>query len=106
MRGPLLELVLAGTTKTYKLLPTIKDETSLEWVSELPVEVYDKNKFIELSARAEVCRVVKKEEEKIAKVKARTKKYLYTIKIPLNELEEFIKQLKCKEIVEIGKKAS
>jgi len=75
-------------------------------VSSVPVEVYDKNKFIELSARAEVCRVVKKEKEGIAKVKARTKRYLYTIKIPLNELEEFVKQLKCKEVVEVGKKTS
>ncbi len=72
----------------------------------MPVEVYDKNKFIELSARAEICRVVRKEKEGIAKVKARTKRYLYTIKIPLNELEEFIKQLKCKEVVEVGKKTS
>lgn len=69
----------------------------------MPVEIYDKNKFIEISSRAEVCRVVKKEKENIAKVKARTKRYLYTIKIPINELDEFLKQLKCKEIVEVGK---
>ncbi|MEM2021751.1 MAG: 5'-nucleotidase [Zestosphaera sp.] len=69
----------------------------------MPVEVYDKSKFIEISSRAELCRVVRREKEGIAKVKARTKKYLYTIKIPINELEEFIKQLKCKELVEIGK---
>lgn len=69
----------------------------------MPVEVYDRSKFIEISSRAELCRVVRREKEGVAKVKARTKKYLYTIKIPINELEEFIKQLKCKELVEIGK---
>ncbi len=69
----------------------------------MPVEVYDRSKFIEISSRAELCRVVRREKEGIAKVKARTKRYLYTIKIPVNELEEFIKQLKCKELVEVGK---
>ncbi len=67
----------------------------------MPVEITDRNKFIEISSRAIECRVVRKKD--IAKVKARTKRYLYTIKIPLNEVDEFIKQLKCSNIKEISK---
>ncbi len=71
----------------------------------MPIEIDPKKRdlFIEISARAIECRVVKDEKKGIAKVKARTKRYLYTIKIPLNELNDFLKQLKCKKIVEILK---
>ena len=69
----------------------------------MPVEVKDRDEFIEISARAKECRVVKNEKEGIAKVKARTSRYLYTIKIPINELNDFLKKLKCGKIVEIGK---
>ncbi len=70
----------------------------------MPIEIKDREKFIELSAKASEVRVVKKEKEGIAKVKLRTKRYLYTIKIPVNELNDFLKQLKCSKIVEITKK--
>ncbi len=64
----------------------------------MPKEVKDPNEFIKISERAVECRVVKLEEEGIAKVKARTRRYLYTIKVPLSELEEFLKKLKCPNI--------
>ncbi|MCD6084718.1 MAG: 5'-nucleotidase [Desulfurococcales archaeon] len=70
----------------------------------MPIEVKNKEKFIELSTRASEVRVVKKEKEGIAKVKLRAKRYLYTIKIPINELNDFLKQLKCDKIIEITKK--
>ncbi len=70
----------------------------------MPIEVKDRDKFIEISGRAVEIRVIRKEKEGIAKVKARTKRYLYTIKIPLNELSDFLKSLKCDRIVEIGVK--
>ena len=69
----------------------------------MPVEIKDKDEFIQLSERAYECRVVKNEKDGYAKVKARTRKYLYTIKIPLNELSDFLKSLKCGKIVELGK---
>ena len=69
----------------------------------MPIEISDRNEFIKISSRASECRVVKDEKKGLAKVKARTKRYLYTIKIPLNELNEFLKSLKCGKIVEIGK---
>jgi large subunit ribosomal protein L38e len=64
----------------------------------MPKEVKDPEEFVRISERAVECRVVKLEEEGVAKVKARTKRYLYTIKIPLSQLEEFIKKLKCQNI--------
>ena len=67
----------------------------------MPIEVYDKEEFIAISERAIECRVKKLEDEGIAKVKARTKKKLYTIKIKLDELDDFLKKLKCKNIVEV-----
>jgi len=69
----------------------------------MPVEVRDRERFIEISARAEECRVVRDEKKGVAKVKARTRRYLYTIKVPVNELNSFLKQLRCKKIVEILK---
>ena len=70
----------------------------------MPIEIDDKDRFIEISDRAIECRIVKNEEEKIGKVKARTRRYLYTIKVDLDELVEFLKKLKCKKIIEIGPK--
>jgi len=67
----------------------------------MPIEIYDKEEFIAISERAIECRVKKLEDEGIAKVKARTKKKLYTIKVKLDELDDFLKKLKCKNIVEI-----
>jgi large subunit ribosomal protein L38e len=64
----------------------------------MPKEVTSREEFIKITERAIECRVVKLEKEGIAKFKARTPSYLYTIKIPLNELEDFLKQLKCRNI--------
>jgi Ribosomal L38e protein family. len=64
----------------------------------MPKEIMNQDEFIKISERASECRVIKLEKEGVAKVKARTSRYLYTIKIPLNELEEFLKKLKCQNI--------
>lgn len=64
----------------------------------MPKEVTDPEEFIKISERAKECRVVRLEKEGIAKVKARTSRYLYTIKIPLNNLDDFLKKLKCQNI--------
>jgi len=69
----------------------------------VPIEVTDKDKFIEISERADECRVVKNEKKGYAKVKARTKRYLYTIKIGLEEVNDFLKKVKCNKIYEITK---
>lgn len=60
----------------------------------MPKEVKNKDEFISIVERAREIIVKKLEEEGIAKVKARTRRYLYTIKIPLNELDEFLQKIK------------
>ncbi|RLG78140.1 MAG: 5'-nucleotidase [Thermoprotei archaeon] len=67
----------------------------------MPVFMTNEEEFIKITERARECRVKRIEKEGIAKVKARTKRYLYTIKIPLEKLEEFLKKLKCPQIVEV-----
>lgn len=63
-----------------------------------PKEIRDLEEFIKISEHALECRVVKLEDKGIAKVKARTRRYLYTIKIPLNNLDDFLKKLRCQNI--------
>ncbi|HDD25848.1 MAG TPA: 5'-nucleotidase [Acidilobales archaeon] len=67
----------------------------------MPIEIKNEEEFLKISERAIECRIKKNVKEGIAKVKARTKRYLYTYKIPLDKLEEFKKKLKCAEIVEL-----
>ncbi|RLG84974.1 MAG: 5'-nucleotidase [Thermoprotei archaeon] len=67
----------------------------------MPIFVTDEEEFVKITERARECRVKRLEKEGIAKVKARTKRYLYTIKVPLEKLDEFLKRLKCPEIVEV-----
>lgn len=59
----------------------------------VPVEVYSKEDFLKIVKRALEIRVKKDEKKGIAKVKARTKKYLYTIKVDLNELDDLLKSI-------------
>jgi phenylalanyl-tRNA synthetase beta subunit len=69
----------------------------------MPSEVADKSLFLEVAGRAKVCRVVRMGEE--VKLKLRTPRRLYTMKVKAGEAEDLLKQLKC-EIVEFGKKTS
>jgi len=64
----------------------------------MPTEIFDVEKFVEMSASAKYCSV--KRLESIVKLKLRTPNKLYTLKVePLNA-EEIIKKLKC-EIQEL-----
>uniref|UniRef100_A0A7C4H8N7 5'-nucleotidase n=1 Tax=Staphylothermus marinus TaxID=2280 RepID=A0A7C4H8N7_STAMA len=67
----------------------------------MPVEVFDRELFKKIAERAVECRVYRDEKNGLAKVKARTRRKLVTIKIPLNELDSFLRELKCENIVEI-----
>ncbi|MDX1813342.1 MAG: 50S ribosomal protein L38e [Candidatus Bathyarchaeia archaeon] len=64
----------------------------------MPSEVYDVEKFVEMSDRAEYC-LVKRLKETV-KLKLRTPNRLYTLKVEPLKAEEIIKKLKC-EIQEL-----
>jgi ferritin-like protein len=64
----------------------------------MPSEIFDPDKFVEISGRAEYCAV--KRLRDVVKLKLRTSKRLYTLKVEPAEAEEIIKKLQC-EIREI-----
>jgi hypothetical protein len=64
----------------------------------MPSEITDPEKFAGLSANAEYCAV--KRLPAVVKLKLRTPKKLYTLKIEPQNAEELIKKLQC-EIREI-----
>ena len=59
----------------------------------LPSEIFDAEKFIEMSGRAEYCAV--KRLKDVVKLKLRTPKALYTLKIDPVKAAEIIKSLQC-----------
>lgn len=64
----------------------------------MPTEIFDPNRFVEISERAEYCAV--KRLKDVVKLKLRTVRRLYTLKVEPVEAEELIKKLQC-EIREI-----
>lgn len=64
----------------------------------MPKELKDISKFVELSTNAVECRV--KRIKDVVKLKLRTIKYLYTLKLEPESAEEIIKQIKC-QVIEI-----
>lgn len=64
----------------------------------MPTEIFDTEKFVQFSERAEYCAI--KRLEKTVKLKLRTSKQLYTLKVEPSKAEEIIKKLRC-EIREI-----
>ena len=59
----------------------------------MPVEIFDKEKFLELSGKADECRVKKNKDN--TKLKLRTGKYLYTIKLKPAEADELLGKISC-----------
>ncbi len=64
----------------------------------MPAEIFDHDEFIKISERAEYCAV--KRSKDIVKLKLRTAKRLYTLKVEPVKAEELIKKLQC-EIMEV-----
>lgn len=67
----------------------------------MPVEIKDKSAFKEIASRAVECRVKKDRKSGMVKIKARTKRYLYTIKLPEDEAKKFLEEIKCQKVVNI-----
>jgi hypothetical protein len=63
----------------------------------MPKQIYDIEKFLEMTEDAEECRV--KRGAKEVKLKLRTKNYLYTLSVEPQKAEEILQQVKC-QIVE------
>jgi hypothetical protein len=64
----------------------------------MPEEIFDVDKFSQVSTRAKYCLV--KRLEKTVKLKLRTSKRLYTFKVDPSKAEEIIKKLN-REIREV-----
>ena len=59
----------------------------------MPAEIFDVDKFIEIAEHAEYCNI--KRLDRVVKLKLRTPKKLYTLKINPTKAEEIIKKLQC-----------
>jgi len=64
----------------------------------MPEEVFDPEKFVQISERAEYCAI--KRLKKAVKLKLRTPNRLYTLKVDPTKAEEIVKKLRC-EIREV-----
>lgn len=65
---------------------------------ELPEEIFDVDKFISLSERADYCAI--KRLKRVVKLKIRTSRRLYTMKVEPADAEGVVKKLQC-EIIEV-----
>jgi len=62
----------------------------------MPREVFDVEEFIRLSEKADYCLVKSNAKDGSVKLKLRTKKYLYTLKVKDSvEAEDVLKKVKC-----------
>jgi hypothetical protein len=64
----------------------------------MPVEIFDVDEFIKIAERAAYCNIKRLDRE--VKLKLRTPKTLYTLKVNPTKAEEIVKKLSC-EIREI-----
>jgi len=64
----------------------------------MPIEIHSKEKFLNIAERAIECRV--KRLKNVVKLKLRTKKYLYTLKVKPEEADEILRNIKVK-VVEV-----
>lgn len=62
----------------------------------MPIEVKNKEEFLKIAERALECRV--KRLKDTVKLKLRTKKYLYTLKVKPEEADEILKEIKVKTV--------
>lgn len=62
----------------------------------MPQEIVDSEKFLEISQRAKECHI--KRLGDAVKLKLRTSRQLYTIKLPKAEAEALLEKIKCEKI--------
>ena len=59
----------------------------------MPKEIFDPDEFLRIAERASECRI--KRLGDVMKLKLRTRRYLYTLKVSVEEGEELLKKIKC-----------
>jgi hypothetical protein len=59
----------------------------------MPVELFDKEEFVELSKSASGCKVKKNKDN--TKLKLRKGRYIYTIKLEPEEADKIVSRLGC-----------
>jgi hypothetical protein len=64
----------------------------------MPIEIFDDNKFLEISKKADSCRV--KRSGDVVLLKLRTKRYLYVLKTTPQKADTLTKQINI-EIIEL-----
>ena len=64
----------------------------------MPEEIFDIDKFVQISERAEYCNL--KRLKRAVKLKLRTPRKLFTLKVDPTKAEEVVKKLRC-EIREV-----
>ncbi|MCS7107462.1 MAG: 60S ribosomal protein L38 [Acidilobaceae archaeon] len=68
----------------------------------MPMEITSLEKFAEIAKASIECRVKRSKDG--VKVKARTKRYLYTFKTTEDKLQEVLSKIACKQVVDVDKK--
>jgi len=67
----------------------------------MPVELYSLDEALKVSPKAIECRVKRTTRDGKAKVKLRTKRYLYTLKVDPSQVDDVISKLGCKNVVDV-----
>ncbi len=62
----------------------------------MPKEIFDPDEFLALAGEASECRV--KRLEDVTKLKLRTSRYLYTIKLEPSEAENLLDRIDCPKV--------
>lgn len=85
----------AGTNLKHQILipGQVIIHSSQEVLLAMPIEVSDKEEFLNLSQKASECRV--KRLKDVVKLKLRTPRHLYTIKLDEETAEEVLREIKC-----------
>lgn len=62
----------------------------------MPKQIYDVDKFLEMTEDAVECRVKRSSDQ--VKLKLRTTRYLYTLVVEPQKAEEILQQVKCQVV--------
>ncbi|ADL18881.1 hypothetical protein ASAC_0474 [Acidilobus saccharovorans 345-15] len=67
----------------------------------MPVELLSVDDLVKVAQKALECRVKRVTRDGKAKIKVRTKRYLYTYKVDPSQLNDVLSKLNCKKVVDV-----